>query len=109
MTISHNRITEPTTMANAETDAALTPIPRSPTGIAALPQILVQIATVICGLAAIGVGLFTAMLPAPWAATGLAICSAIVALGVPLGISSQGIRTSVPKDVTPVAPAPNRV
>lgn len=80
------------TAANAAEDKRLAPIPVSPTGLAMLPQILIQVATVVCGLAAVGVAVFTAMLPAPWAITGLGICSAIVALGVPLGISSQGAR-----------------
>ena len=67
-------------------------VERSPTGLALLPQVAVKIATVLVGLAAIGIPVFTTMLPAPWAATGLAICSSIIGIGTVLGIASPGVR-----------------
>lgn len=67
-------------------------VERSPTGLAVLPQVAVKIATVLVGLAAIGIPVFTTMLPAPWAATGLAICSSIIGIGTVLGIASPGVR-----------------
>lgn len=68
-------------------------VERSPTGLAVVPQVVVKVVTVLVGLAAIGIPVFTTMLPAPWAATGLAICSSIVAIGTVFGIASPGVRT----------------
>ncbi len=79
-------------MANAETDAALAPIPQSPTGLAVLPQVLIKIATVIVGLAAVAMSALAVLPPFPWTAAALAVCGSIVGLGATLGISSQGIR-----------------
>ena len=77
-------------------------VERSPTGLALLPQVAVKIATVVVGLAAIGVVVFTSLMPAagatiaplPWVVTGLAICSSIVGLGTVLGIMSPGARAA---------------
>jgi hypothetical protein len=81
-------------------------VERSPTGLALLPQMAVKVAVVVVGLAAVGIPIFTAMLPAPWAATGLAICSSIVGLGTVLGIVSPGARASPgTQPVTLAAPA----
>ncbi len=68
-------------------------VERSPTGLALLPQMVVKVAVVVVGLAAIGIPIFSAMLPAPWAVSGLAICSSIVGLGTVLGIASPGARS----------------
>ncbi len=84
----------------------LTPVAvveRSPTGLAVLPQVLVKILTVVVGLAALGVGVFSMFLPAPWAVTALAVCSAIVGLGAAFGIASPGIRNQA--GAAPVVPA----
>ncbi len=81
-------------------------IERSPTGLAVLPQVAVKVATVVVGLAAIGVGIFTVMLPAPWAVTGLAICSSIVGIGTVLGIASPGVRTGAGTQVVTPPTAP---
>ncbi len=72
-------------------------VERSPTGLALVPQVVLKVLTVVVGIAAIGVTVFTTMLPAPWAVTGLAICSPIVAIGTVFGIASQGIRAPPPK------------
>ena len=81
-------------------------VERSPTGIALLPQIVVKVATVIVGLAAIGAGIFPLFLPAPWAATGGAVCLAIVGLGATLGLASPGVRSQPgTQPVTLAAPA----
>jgi hypothetical protein len=101
MTIENNRIVSPLTVASAAEDARLAPIPASPTGIALLPQAVIRVATVVIGLAAVGIPIFTTLLPAPWAVTGLAICSSIVGLGTVLGIASPGVRQAG----TAVAPA----
>ncbi len=58
-----------------------------------MPQVVVKVMTVLVGLAAIGIPIFTTMLPAPWAVTGLAICSSIVGIGTVFGIASPGVRT----------------
>lgn len=68
-------------------------VERSPTGLAVLPQVAVKVMTVLVGLAAIGIPIFTTMLPAPWAVTGLAICSSVVGIGTVFGIASPGVRT----------------
>ncbi len=81
-------------------------VERSPTGLALLPQVAVRIATVVVGLAAVGVTVFTVLLPAPWAATGLAVCSSIVALGTAVGLASPGVRSAPgTQPVTLAAPA----
>ena len=67
-------------------------VERSPTGLAVLPQVVVKVVTVLVGLAAIGIPIFTTMLPAPWAATGLMVCSSIVGIGTVFGIASPGVR-----------------
>lgn len=99
MTIVGHRITEGTTMANEAEDKRVEAIPRSPTGLAILPQVLIKVATVVVGLATVAGGIFAIFLPAPWAVTGAAICGSIIGLGATLGISSQGIRAA------PVVPA----
>ena len=68
-------------------------VERSPTGIALLGQNVVRIATVVVGLAAVGLGIFPLFLPQPWAVTGAAVCAAIVGLGATLGIASPGVRS----------------
>ncbi len=81
-------------------------VERSPTGLALLPQMVVRVATVIVGLAAVGAGVFPLFLPAPWAATGGAVCLAIVGLGATLGLASPGVRSSPgTQPVTLAAPA----
>jgi hypothetical protein len=94
MTVTGNRITDPTTTANATEDARLAPV--SPTGAALLPQAAVRVAAVVVALAGAGVVVF-GTISAPWAATGAAICGAIVALGAALGIASPGVRSAPPK------------
>ena len=69
-------------------------VERSPTGLALLPQVAVKVAAVIVALATVGLAVFGMLLPAPWAATGLAICTAIVGLGATLGIVSPGARSA---------------
>lgn len=81
-------------------------VERSPTGIALLPQVVVKVATIVCGLAAVGVAVFTTLLPAPWAVTGLAICSSIVGLGTVLGIASPGVRSGAGAQAAPVQHVP---
>ena len=79
----------------SEPKLGLTPVAvveRSPTGLAVLPQVAVKVATVLVGLAAIGVPIFSTMLPAPWAVTALAVCSSIIGIGTVLGIASPGVR-----------------
>lgn len=80
---------QPTTVANAATDARLTPV-ASPTGTPTLPTswtpwltILVAVAGVVASLPAFGVAL-------PAAVT--AIAGAVVAIGAALGIASPGVR-----------------
>ncbi len=82
-------------------------VERSPTGLALLPQILVRIGTVVTAIAAIGIPIFSAMLPAPWAVTGVAVCTSICGLGAALGFASPGIRTQPgPQAVTTGIPNP---
>lgn len=85
-------------------------VARSPTGLALIPQVVIKVGTVLVGLAAIGVPIFTTMLPAPWAATGLAICSSIVGIGTVLGIVSPGVRSDAgPQPVVASSPPPPRI
>lgn len=88
-------------------------VERSPTGLALVPQVLLKIATVIVGLASVGVVVFTVLMPAagatvaplPWVLSGLAICSSIVAIGTTLGIMSPGVRAGAgTQPVTLAAP-----
>lgn len=69
-------------------------VERSPTGLALLPQVIVKIAAVLVALATVGLAVFGMMLPAPWAVTGVAVCTAIVGLGATLGIVSPGARAA---------------
>ncbi len=92
MTIVGNRITSPLTVANAAEDKRLEPIPQSPTGIALLPQYFIKGATILVGLATVGLTLLQALPPFPFAAKLQAIFLAIIGLGTVIGISSQGIR-----------------
>lgn len=83
-------------------------VERSPTGLAVLPQVAVKVVTVLVGLAAIGIPIFTTMLPAPWAATGLTICSSIVGIGTVFGIASPGVRKEAgPVEVREPTKGPN--
>lgn len=68
-------------------------VERSPTGLALIGPVLVKVGTVLAALAAVGTVVFSAMLPAPWAVTGLMVCSSITAALVALGIASPGVRT----------------
>lgn len=87
----------------------LTPVAvveRSPTGLALIGPILTRAGLVIAALAAVGQVAFGAMLPAPWAVTGLAICSAVTAACVALGIASPGIRAPGTNGAAPVVESP---
>lgn len=81
-------------------------VERSPTGLAILPPMMIKVATIIVGLAAVGIPVCTAMLPAPWAATGLGICSSIVGLGTVIGIASPGVRTQAGAQAVTTTDAP---
>jgi len=87
MTISENRITDPTTVANAATDKALAPV--SPTGTPWLPQIVVKIGTTVAILAAAIVALSQSVaLPA----TIVSIATSVAAIAGATGWLSPGIR-----------------
>ncbi len=86
--------------------ANISVVERSPTGIALLGQNVVRVATVIVGLAAVGLGIFPMFLPQPWAVTGAAICAAIVGLGATMGIASPGVRAGQGTQPVTVAQRP---
>ena len=88
-------------------------VERSPTGLAMLPQVLIKVATVLVALAVVGLTVFALFLPAPWAATAVAICTGVIGVGSVLGIASPGLRTQAgtqpvtlaqPSLVTPSTP-----
>lgn len=84
-------------------------VERSPTGLALVGPILVKVGTVLAALSAVGTVVFSALLPAPWAVTGLAVCSSVTAALVALGIASPGVRSqpgTQPVTVLPAAMAP---
>lgn len=83
-------------------------VERSPTGLAVVPQVLVKVMTVLVGLAAIGIPVFTTMLPAPWAVTALTVCSSVVGIGTVFGIASPGVRSQPGAVTAPVAVPPQR-
>ena len=68
-------------------------VERSPTGFSAIPQILVRAGAVLAALSAVGSVVFAALLPAPFAVTGLAVCASITAALTALGIASPGVRS----------------
>lgn len=83
-------------------------VERSPTGLALLPQMLVKIAAVVVGLAAVGLTVVTVLPPTPLTAQIQAICLAVVGVGATLGIASPGARSGVgTQPVTLAAPPPN--
>lgn len=109
MTISRNRITSPLTVANAAEDLRVEPIPQSPTGLALIGPTLVKVGTVIAALAAVGTVVFAALLPAPFAVTGLAVCASITSILTVFGIVSPGARaagTTIPAAAQVPQPPP---
>lgn len=68
-------------------------VERSPTGLALVGPVLVKIGTVLAALSAVGTVVFAALLPAPFAVTGLAVCASVTAALTALGIASPGVRT----------------
>lgn len=70
-------------------------VERSPTGLALIGPVLVKVGIVLAALSSVGTVVFTLMLPAPWAVTGLAVCSSVTAALVALGIASPGARSGV--------------
>lgn len=88
MTIEGNRITDPTTVANKATDAALAPV--SPTGTPWLPAVVTKILTAVVVLAAAVVSLAASGIVIP--ATIVGIATSIVAIGTVFGIASPGLR-----------------
>ena len=78
-------------------------VERSPTGLALIGPALVKIGTVLAALAAVGSVVFAAMLPAPWAVTGLAVCASVTAAMTALGVASPGVRTQAGTQVVTLA------
>jgi hypothetical protein len=94
MTISGNRITSQTTVANAAEDKRLEPIPSSPTGLALLPQYAVKWALAV-GALAVAVGtVFAVFLPQPWAITGVAVSGAVVTICNLITGAGPGVRAA---------------
>ena len=66
-------------------------VERSPTGLALLPQVAVKIATVVVGLAAIGVVVFTSLMPA--AGATIAATATLATTGL-VGVSTSATLTA---------------
>lgn len=85
-------------------EAPVAVVVRSPTGIAMIGPVLVKVGTVLAALAAVGSVVFAALLPAPFAVTGLAVCASITAAMTALGVASPGVRSQ--PGAAPVVEAP---
>lgn len=114
-------MSEPTRLAGSpamgEPALGLSPVSvveRSPTGLALIPQLLVKIGVVMGALGTVGTAIFTALLPAPWAATGLGISAALATLGATVASMGPGLRkdagtqpvTLAAPGIPPSAPTP---
>ncbi len=86
--------------------ANISVVERSPTGLAMVGPVLVKIGTVLAALSAVGTVVFSALLPAPFAVTGLMVCSSVTAALVALGIASPGVRSNPGTQPVTVAQRP---